>query len=106
MMTYRTATDALSELGVTQDEIAAAFGVGPSMVRAIRSGRRRPRSDWPAVLAELARARAVELPELLAKRAAEEEAAKAPQLWALAEELATLPWSVPKRFGPGAIIPK
>lgn len=66
-MTFREATDEAFALGLTAADLAAALGLKPNTVRAMRLGTahgRTPPVDWAFVLAAVARQRGAELLEL------------------------------------------
>ncbi len=67
-MDYRRATDALMRCGVPLSEIADAAGLAHQTMRLTRldpasPNYRRPRDDWPAILARVALARVTDLEE-------------------------------------------
>jgi len=62
-MDFKTAIERLSA-GPDSDDIAAAAGVPPAVVRAARAGSGEPPEEWERVLARVARERAHELTAL------------------------------------------
>ena len=68
-MDFKEATDQLTDLCATLDDVAVAVGRAPSSVRKARlapdsSSYRRPPPGWESAIAKLARERALELTKL------------------------------------------